>query len=429
VPNGSDLSYHLYRWNRKGFLESAIPSSGSTSRSLTLLWAKNGSDNPKWRSQIRKGYDAGTDFSGTRQHDFTEDGNTSLEYEAKEWPSDKKWLPGWSHSWGLPESESTTMQSVPSDDTTVLNVAKARFANNVRESYSSLQGLVSLGEIGETLRMIRRPFKTMREDVPRYLDRVKVRTRKVRSKAEARKIVADTWLEQAFGWRPLMSDIVGGAEALDRFQRSGAIDVRQKVQAQATKETLTFLATAQNQSSSNSDFLWNHKRLRKTYVQYVLTGGVKIKDKGRVAAAQRLLGFRLEEFVPTLWELLPWSFLIDYFTNIGDVIDSWSLNGADLYYWNKTRRLVGVCDYTYTPNYAATRASKTQPNLSRVTSISGSLSRRYTENRSINRDAKPVESLTPAFMFTVPGCSTKFVNIAALAATRDSSRRIFSRLG
>jgi hypothetical protein len=35
-----------------------------------------------------------------------------------------------------------------------------------------------------------------------------------------------------------------------------------------------------------------------------------------------LFGFTPSEFVPTAWELMPWSFLVDYFTNIGDILTS-----------------------------------------------------------------------------------------------------------
>jgi hypothetical protein len=34
------------------------------------------------------------------------------------------------------------------------------------------------------------------------------------------------------------------------------------------------------------------------------------------------LGFSWESFVPTVWELVPYSFILDYFTNIGDVLSA-----------------------------------------------------------------------------------------------------------
>lgn len=43
---------------------------------------------------------------------------------------------------------------------------------------------------------------------------------------------------------------------------------------------------------------------------------------GSVARLQGLFGFNLEEFVPTVYELMPWSFLVDYFSNLGTVIET-----------------------------------------------------------------------------------------------------------
>lgn len=33
------------------------------------------------------------------------------------------------------------------------------------------------------------------------------------------------------------------------------------------------------------------------------------------------MGLTIQEFVPTVWELIPYSFVVDYFTNIGDVVN------------------------------------------------------------------------------------------------------------
>jgi hypothetical protein len=55
-----------------------------------------------------------------------------------------------------------------------------------------------------------------------------------------------------------------------------------------------------------------------------------------------LFGFTPSEFVPTAWELLPYSFLVDYFTNIGDILSSSVTSTARLAWSNRTIRSLRV---------------------------------------------------------------------------------------
>jgi hypothetical protein len=49
-----------------------------------------------------------------------------------------------------------------------------------------------------------------------------------------------------------------------------------------------------------------------------------------------LFGFTPSELVPTAWELLPWSFLVDYFVNVGDVLSSAVTASSNVNFVNKT---------------------------------------------------------------------------------------------
>jgi hypothetical protein len=43
------------------------------------------------------------------------------------------------------------------------------------------------------------------------------------------------------------------------------------------------------------------------------------------ATAERIVelsGFDLKAFIPTVWEVIPYSFLVDYFVNIGDMLEA-----------------------------------------------------------------------------------------------------------
>ena len=67
-----------------------------------------------------------------------------------------------------------------------------------------------------------------------------------------------------------------------------------------------------------------------------LTGCVKRQVQAPQVDALSHFGFTPSEFIPTAWELLPWSFLIDYFVNIGDVIQANIVSLSDLAWANRS---------------------------------------------------------------------------------------------
>lgn len=419
--SGSRLSYHTFKYI------TSDPSNVIQDRSLACAYTKSGGPLPDWRKRIRDGRSASTNFSGTIVTDFVTEGQASLDVEWKN--GSGKWVPLFGTSWGTPLAVDLSPQSLPSDSATVLNVARARLASEIQGASRAIEGGVSLGELGETLRMIRRPFKTMYDDIPVYHAELNRRTRKNKNRAQLRKIIADTWLERAFGWVPLMNDIKAGCEALERMKH-GPLDIRDRVRASAHSDVQTghSLLVTNGKPYANSP-LYRVRRISSTRVEYKLVAGVKIRDANRAQMARRLLGFRLQDFAPTLWELLPWSFLIDYFSNLGDVINSHSVNWSTVYFGVETRRLIGTVEFFWEVNDPQTKADWSGSNY-RNLNYSASPSYRRVQNKSVNRVSKtPGASIAPDLMFEIPGCSMKWLNIAALAATRDRSRATFSRLG
>jgi hypothetical protein len=420
MSSGSEYFYSSFKWQ-------ATSGSGLTDRSTWQSWSKNGKSKPDWRKRIARGYDASTDFSGTKVTDTVTMGST--EFTAEFNSGGGVWVPRYSYSWGQPLTVDTTLLSLPSASTTVLNKAKARFAQDLRNASSSIQGGVVLGELGETLRMIKRPFKTMYDDVPKYLADLNRRTRRTSNRKQLRKIVADTWLERAFGWLPLMSDIRGGIDALDRLEHD-KLDVRQRIRGQDM--LIVPISNSQIVSDGRPYSLHPYTdvfRQQDTLVQYILVGGVKLKYQNKAAFARHLLGFTLTDFVPTLYELMPWSFLIDYFSNLGDVISSRSVNWTTVYYATQTRRLLSTTRWQFVTDVGRTLQAYPTGSVWRNAQVSGSPSTRVIENKSVLREARVPGDPYPDFQFELPGLSLKWLNIAALAATRDRSRHTFSRLG
>lgn len=108
-------------------------------------------------------------------------------------------------------------------ETKANNAALSSFVKRAQAATNSFQGSVAVGELAETLRMIKNPAQGLRRGIDDYLDTVKKRARSRRlpgasrpSRRSLRRMVADTWLEKAFGWDPLISDVKSAAETLAR---------------------------------------------------------------------------------------------------------------------------------------------------------------------------------------------------------------------
>lgn len=124
-----------------------------------------------------------------------------------------------------------------------------------------------------------------------------------------------------------------------------------------------------------------------------------------------LFGFSAKEFVPTLWELLPWSFLVDYFTNVGDILDANVLVGRKLAFADH----VFVCDVAY-HGYLATSTTLTDYQTNgfwRWITSSGSPLQLHSSRKTVTRSPS-VEVPFPHLEFTFSLSDNQLGNIAAL---------------
>lgn len=128
--------------------------------------------------------------------------------------------------------------------------------------------------------------------------------RKPRKRDEASSI-ADRWLEYSFGWRPLIADIYKGIDVLCAPFPSATIKGRATVRVGTRK--------------SGS---WTTTGVLSTWgtVKCQMLAEVRITNPNLYVNAQ--LG--LINPVSIIWELVPWSFVVDWFTNLGQVLGTLS---------------------------------------------------------------------------------------------------------
>jgi hypothetical protein len=230
------------------------------------------------------------------------------------------------------------------------------------------------------------------------------------AKRKRKSFVRDTWLEYSFGWKPLISDI---DSAIRAFYLSKAIH--------PIFEMVSGYGRDQKKVGSTGSFIGSQGGLQWSYQTeeteevYVKYYGI-YKSSGNGVSDSHYYGFKPTEFIPTVWELIPYSFLVDYFTNIGDIISSWSyrFQAAD---W--VAMLVRREGIKRTLNERIDAATSDATFKRSSTGSPGSL--RWSK-KSFVRTPSVAKEL-PSLELQVPGMSLKWVNILALSKNLSSARR------
>jgi len=224
--------------------------------------------------------------------------------------------------------------------------ALTKIYNKIRQEQEQMNSLAFLGEFKETMHMLKRPFATFRDELLKYYDRLKKakvptfeRTR-IGHGDRLAKVMASSYLEFVFGVRPVLSDTAKIAETIARWELEKDLSSlhRSRVSARA-RETLTATPIVSTDSFSPTWISGDTLTVKSTDldVQYIV--GLSQSRMAAFGSAQRLRelsGFTLENFVPAAYEVLPYSWLLDYFTNIGDIINAGFTNTSSIAWIIKT---------------------------------------------------------------------------------------------
>lgn len=171
-----------------------------------------------------------------------------------------------------------------------------------------LQGAVSLGELRETLSFLRNPAKALLK----FANEAKASKRKLKSdRLHELKTVADfvgdNWLAYRYAVRPIQQDIQGGMDALFRLAQENPVRLTARGYASDssnTSQTYTY--------SSGATF----RSTKTTNTTVTIRAGV-LYEQG---SGFDPYGFGNAEIPLAAWEMIPFSFVVDWFANIGSFI-------------------------------------------------------------------------------------------------------------
>jgi hypothetical protein len=372
------------------------------SRDFSFVDSFTGFKQPGWRQLILNGGNATTPASGTKQT-FTDpiiSGYCTIDNGSQKV---KRTAIG---AMGALFGEDTFLPIdgiVPSEE--IDNRALVAFLKKCKAAQKKISSGVVLGELKETLHLIKKPASSLRELVTSYVSACRRGTRGASPSATLRHLRSQ-WLEFSFGARPLVSDLNGGLEALLKHYYD-------LPSAYVYQHSFTPFSA---HSDTIYHSLWSQFipvfMDRITYRKYgrKIVGKVRLMTTGTVGPIVETLGLTLPDFFPTVYQLIPYSFLVDYFTNIGDILEAASFNRLDLI-WH--------CDVRYEK---AVRTVSIKPNrpsdLFGVPVVDYSVSP-STWTQQFENFTRSADVLGVPYLGTrIPGNWSQFLNIGALASLR-----------
>jgi hypothetical protein len=406
-------------WNKDGVLLSDQTVANWLTRSLART--RTGVPNPSWRQQIARGANASTDFTASEETAEVNGMSFDITYTN---PSTKVKARGVGqvapNPWGSPPS----MPAYVNAD----NEARQEFFKHARQAQRIMQSGVFIGELKQTLSMIKNPIRSARNLIDELAAAIRLNARRAlrgagRLTAAQRariisRAIGDAWLSFSFGWSPLASDVMDGAEALSRFIARAEHEFK-AVYGQGSETIVSHSGQNLNQTTGRP-FAVREQVLTKTTAMVKYYGRVRValhnsSDLRPMAA----LGLTVSDIVPTAWELVPWSFFVDYFSNVGDVIDACTFPTADIAWVSKVVR--GRAESTKLWSFDAARTAPFYQGTSPSISVSSQGQSTFS-SKNVQRFAL-VPILPPSLRLEIPDSIRKYLNIAALVATGKTGLR------
>jgi hypothetical protein len=289
------------------------------------------------------------------------------------------------------------------------NIAIAKLYSQILSLQSAVRSGEDFGELRQTLGMLRSPVQGLRTVFLRACKQFEKAAKRRRTRTEMLKVISDTYLEFQFGWNPLALEVgsVLAAWPTDRSTfrfyglRAGGHDLVDGVLNTLTGDgagVLMYDSTTQIRTETFCNF-------RGMY-SFGPEGGIDPNSTGAK------LGLLPGDFVSTFWNLMPYSFVADYFTNIGTIADSWSV------VWSNVRWCCKSVSRQVTTTYGIQRVRLSDPANFDLIHIANDCGQCVIVSKKVERSRQSSVPV-PTLQFRLPGLGSKpWTNMAALVASK-----------
>lgn len=178
--------------------------------------------------------------------------------------------------------------------------------------------LVTVAEAGKTARMIASPFAGANELITRMVNR---RSKLVQKGMTFVLATASAWNEMRFGWTPLLYELSGIWEAYingttweDKPVRKVARATDKNIAWESPGNVSVLVPPGLTEVQMSGSF--DHSAKVSSGVLY------ELQDANFEDATARRMGLRLSDVPASVWELVPYSFVVDRFIDIGKWLEA-----------------------------------------------------------------------------------------------------------
>lgn len=271
--------------------------------------------------------------------------------------------------------------------------ALSKYYSKVNEIQRSVQGQVMAGEIRETIQLLRSPFK----------QGIALLTKLMRNSSTFRGPVrasGDLWLQYRFGILPLMQDIEGIKQLLNKQPQKEHVGSSRVYGSSQESQIEVFSSEPVYGAVLGGTITYEQKAeviIRFGYLHQAMGASAAVTD-------DFMKSFLNPRDLPsTAWELIPFSFLVDYFINVGAILES-------------------ITTYTGSVVWTSISTVKTSSAtlaINTCTSYNQYLYRPVFSGGFCKRTLRTVDRTTappgiPPLTFSLPGSNIRLANIAAL---------------
>lgn len=255
---------------------------------------------------------------------------------------------------------------LPPDPGDILGDLNRSVGDYIREAgRTSFHAISFIREVESTISMLKNPFKLIKfvqkhasKKAKRTTFKNALRSAHSNSLKGTANAAADTWLEGTYGWNPFVGDLTAVAGIAN-----GAIASR-RLAAQAPPQKFSFpiRRKAMAESVASSWGTYQPFRFRKTSLEVLIKGkyygtfsvNPSIQAESYMASLAR--GLNLDRIGYAVWDAVPYSFVVDWFSNIGTIIDN-TLSGPAFYsyvdtpYLSYKTRTIATVEVETTPGW------------------------------------------------------------------------------
>jgi len=361
-----------------------------------------GASPSNWRQLIATGGNATSTLLGTRHRAFVGGGGYSYIFV-----SGNKCIRG--HASGALGGNQISFPALITGASPIADsLAREKLLARYLEAKNSWRGGNFMAEFAETVHMLRHPIHSLYKNITGMANRFRSIRKLHRLPKAYAEAAGDIWLTYSFGWKPLFEDISDGNKAIKKLAAGTDHDTK-RISANGSSTDVTSQVIGNVTSGINNYASYYSYLKTSRSVRYF--GALRARPESFATVAETF-GFSPSDIIPAIWEAIPWSFFVDYFVNVQQVIDSWRFASSDFSWLAVTSR--NTTQRIHTPWFDANN----HPGILLNCAVGGTSAATTWVSRG------PMNSIPyGTFRFKIPGFgSLKWVNIGSLMATINRSR-------